>query len=1263
MKKLSLSLFVLFSFLTMSVHAQDYAMTAPVGYGAGATGGGNATPIVVTDYAGLKTQLISSTAAVIIVNGTITIPSKGMISVKSNKTLLGLPGAKLVSADQTKDGSGILSLGSGISNVIIRNLIFEGPGAYDTDGKDLLSNTGCSKLWVDHCEFYDGVDGNFDNTNSADNVTISWCKFGYNKTPKPDGPGGSDDHRFSNLVGGDVDDFPTDGAYSITFMFCHWQPNCKERMPRARNAQLHLLNCLNTSGGLAIGLQGGDKGSKCYVEGTVFDKCTTYKDYGGTYTLTFVDCINKASDKGAAPKPVYTYTALPSAQVKAAVTSACGAGATLNVTSAGVVSVNTACAGTLSPTIALTSATATATQSVQSGTSIQAIEYTYGGSADGFDILYNGTTTKPSWLNVSTVGSKTTFTGTPTATSTTTVTISINSKKGTSTKSEVLTATITTIPLSAGTLTLNSSNAIQSIYTGQSIGDIKYTWGGGATGVTITGLPTDITPVIDAVAKTAMIKGAFNTAGIYNYTITTTGGLSPISLNGTITVTAPVQLAQPAATYTKNGAQATISWGTVANASSYKVKVCSGSGSGTSKTWNFNNCSAATYTTNTTITTDLSIVSTGKAVSFVATTGSYAGEGITKYCKLAGSGTITNCALKVTTTSAGTLTIYSNAADNDRTVIVNDGTNIISNQDESTNTTVCTIPSAGNYYIYSASSSINLFLIKYESASSCTETAVASGTTYTASNLAGTNYTFFVQSIGNGSAYLTSEYSQAIEATTPIAASISRTSEVGTDNQTKLVKETIADITYTYTGVATITWTGTTNNTVPAGITVTNQNGTLKISGTPTVAGNFSYNINVAAIAGGTPASTSARGIINISNAPVNATIILSSTTASPSVTTGSAINVAYSYTGSFSSILWSGSSSSTPAGITENTSVPGTFTISGTPTVVGTYNYTVTIRGLNGGEEVSTSGTITVTAPLTAPTNVNATPSNTSINISWTAVTGATGYKVNVCSTNSGSLATLSDFTASTGATAITQNTDGSITKAAGVGLVLQTPTLGNLRGAIVTVDLDVTSTAGKKMYVKVNNNESSNSTNSIGSITDNIVGIGRKTVSFTINNYSTGNDYVALRFEGNFTATIYSATITAVGGGSSTPSCKEYQTSSNSITIPDLSPNTEYTYQVKAIKGTEESSYCTAKSVTTSTLTSIDNISGDKIQILQTSNELIVTGAEVSDICLYTASGMQIDCIKAQVIDISALKAGVYVAKVLTVDGQIATKKFFIK
>lgn len=320
-------------------------MSAPEGFGAAATGGGNIAPVTVSTYADLVAKLKLTTPQIILISGTISCTYTSLLL--TDKTIIGLPGAKLVNLDQTANGSGILNIKPGSNNIIIRNVIFEGPGAYDVDGHDNLTSEA-TNIWVDHCEFQDGMDGNFDNKGAADNVTISWCKFTYLKTPKAGGSGGADDHRFSDLVGSSKSDAPADGHYSITFKNCYWAEGCKERMPRARNAELHILNCYyntSVSGSLAIGLGGGNNNTTCYVEGTDFAKIgTAFKNYistdGGTIGITFSDCLNAPANSGTTvTKPAYTYSVLPITNVAGYVSNAsCGAGATLNVTSQGVVS-------------------------------------------------------------------------------------------------------------------------------------------------------------------------------------------------------------------------------------------------------------------------------------------------------------------------------------------------------------------------------------------------------------------------------------------------------------------------------------------------------------------------------------------------------------------------------------------------------------------------------------------------------------------------------------------------------------------------------------------------------------------------------------------------------------------------------------------------------------------------------------------------------------------------------------------------------------
>lgn len=344
-KNMKNSLLVICLMLCMCLgFGQNYYMATPEGYGESTTGGGNVTPVTVSTHADFKAKIKLSTPQVILVSGTITFSAGQNISeVVTNKTIIGLPNARLVNNTQTQSGSGILNLKNGSNNVIIRNLIFEGPGAYDVDGRDNLTADGCINLWVDHCEFQDGVDGNFDIKGNSDNVTVSWCKFTYLKPAVPGGPGGSNDHRFSNLIGASDSQAPADGHYSVTFQNCYWAEGCKERMPRGRNGQLHILNCYyntDVSNSRALGFSGGVNTLSCYVENSDFANVgTVYQSYGGTVSLEFDNCINAVANIGSVPQPTYAYSVTAVEDVATYVSNVnCGAGATLDVTSSGAIS-------------------------------------------------------------------------------------------------------------------------------------------------------------------------------------------------------------------------------------------------------------------------------------------------------------------------------------------------------------------------------------------------------------------------------------------------------------------------------------------------------------------------------------------------------------------------------------------------------------------------------------------------------------------------------------------------------------------------------------------------------------------------------------------------------------------------------------------------------------------------------------------------------------------------------------------------------------
>lgn len=127
--------------------------------------------------------------------------------------------------------SGILAFAR-CENIIVRNLKFVGPGAIDVGGSDLLSIVRSTHMWVDHCDFMDGMDGNFDITQSSDFITVSWCTFSYTER--------SYMHQNTNLVGSN--DREPEGFLNITFAYNIWDTGCKARMPMGRVGKIHMLN-------------------------------------------------------------------------------------------------------------------------------------------------------------------------------------------------------------------------------------------------------------------------------------------------------------------------------------------------------------------------------------------------------------------------------------------------------------------------------------------------------------------------------------------------------------------------------------------------------------------------------------------------------------------------------------------------------------------------------------------------------------------------------------------------------------------------------------------------------------------------------------------------------------------------------------------------------------------------------------------------------------------------------------------------------------
>ncbi|MDY6332593.1 MAG: CBM35 domain-containing protein [Fibrobacter sp.] len=294
------------------------------------TGGGNSTPITVKTFADLQKYAKDSSPRVIYIDGTLgdgwsgTTGSRLNITA-SNKTIIGLKPGTLLKAP--------IHITSKASNIIIRNIVIQGPGSNADQAWDNLTIEGESKnIWIDHCEFWDGQDGNADVVKGSDNVTFTWCIFGYKKKST---------HNLSNLIGSSDNEPVSEGKLNVTYMF-NWWKAANQRKPRCRYGNVHVVNNLLTgdasitNGTDVLGISAGHM-CRVRTERNVFIN-EANPIYTGNANGTgvnevidniFTNCSGNTKGTGTSFTPPYEYTSfmLKASEVEAAVKA--NAGATL----------------------------------------------------------------------------------------------------------------------------------------------------------------------------------------------------------------------------------------------------------------------------------------------------------------------------------------------------------------------------------------------------------------------------------------------------------------------------------------------------------------------------------------------------------------------------------------------------------------------------------------------------------------------------------------------------------------------------------------------------------------------------------------------------------------------------------------------------------------------------------------------------------------------------------------------------------------------
>lgn len=281
-------------------------------------------------------------------------------------------------------------------------------------------------------------------------------------------------------------------------------------------------------------------------------------------------------------------------------------------------------------------------------------------------------------------------------------------------------------------------------------------------------------------------------------------------------------------------------------------------------------------------------------------------------------------------------------------------------------------------------------------------------------------------------------------------AVITLTSAAGTNLQTICLNNAITNITYSITGGGT----GVGVTGLPAGVTGVFSAGTFTISGTPTATGTFNYILTTT----GTCTQTTATGTITINP---NAGIALTSAAGTnlQTLCVGTALtNITYSITGGGTGAGVTG----LPTGVTGAYNA-GVYTISGTPSVSGTFNYTVTTTGTC--TQGTATGTITVnpnaviTLTSAAGTNLQTVCLNSAmISITYSVTGGGTGAGVTGLPTgingvyNSG-VFTISGTPSVTGTYNYVVTTSGTCTQTTATGTITVNPNAGiNLTSAAGT-------------------------------------------------------------------------------------------------------------------------------------------------------------------------------------------------------------------
>ncbi|HOZ76948.1 MAG TPA: proprotein convertase P-domain-containing protein [Ferruginibacter sp.] len=531
-------------------------------------------------------------------------------------------------------------------------------------------------------------------------------------------------------------------------------------------------------------------------------------------------------------------------------------------------------------------------------------------------------------------------------------------------------------------LTSVAGTDAQTLCINSAITNITYSTTG-ATGASFSGLPAGVSG--NWVANVVTISGTPTVSGTFNYTVTLTGGCGNITANGSIisdpenTILLTSVAGTDAQTLCINSAITNITYSTTgATGASFSGLPAGVTGNWAANVVTISGSPTASGTLNYTvtltggcgaITTNGSIsVTANNTVSFTSAVGTdaqtvcintaitnitYATTGATG-ASFSGlpAGVTGNWAANVITisgtpTAGGTFnyTVTTTGGCTTPPVTANGSITVTPN-----NTISLTSVAGTNAQVRCINVAVTNITYSTTGATGASFSGLPAGVTGNwAANVVTISGTPSVNGTFNYTVTLTGgcgNISAAGSITVTANNTITRTSAAGTDAQTRCINTAITNITYSTTGATGASFSG-----LPAGVIGNWAGNTVTIGGTPTVSGTFNYTVTTTG--GCTTPAVTATGTITVT---ANNTITLTSAagTNSQAVCINSAIvNISYSTTGATGANF-----SGLPAGVTGNWA-GNVVTVSGTPTVSGTFNYTVTLTG--GCGTITANGSITV--------------------------------------------------------------------------------------------------------------------------------------------------------------------------------------------------------------------------------------------------------------------------------------------------------------